>query len=1060
MDVSKSEPLDFISYNNKQLKHFIINLCSRWGQASLLLTDNSLLIYGGKVPGSGGFTYNSAPNTNEILLLSLDSTFQRSSPPWRNLSNSAQKTQDVSFATLGALVEPTDDAPGSILAFGGDLLSSSNTTGSDSSWEISLPPLKSASSESQGMITLNQLDSSWAGQPIRRIRHTSNTADDSGSVRLWVLGGQKDDGSQKAINELWQYSTSKSSPLQGSWSTCPYAPIPVFDHSTVAVVDANDAIRLYAIGGLGDDHQAVEMTNIYRFTPELTSEGCRGTWDTVQTHGSSSPPPRRGHAMVSLSSTQLLLYGGASASGQSVYDDIWLLDLNQLTWKQVTPMGSPQPGPRWGHSMIRVGNIIIIAFGFKSIENSQPASSDLGIFDLDSLRWISEFSPSQMSAKKHTEAQIGGGASPINSTQPNNKVNSWHVPGSQAPMKPVLTSSGDSGSSPVIKILGITLGVLGAAALALVAVICYRKKQNHNHNRKLEAAAYRRKANGPDFSEEDYDDDQLRLVNQKTSNYASTSGSPPIPEHPIPKVFKAISGIADSVVAHLSRKNEDVVRERFDMLADEESDIWVTVEGRKFRSDADGDCFDRAQALKKYADGWSDRLRLPPQPPLTMSEIHKGPPLVTTRGGLRIWQGLDDPTASNGGFGTSTSFLGASLAPWSDDGRGSSISEYGRLDSYSDPFSNDHAIAASNETSSFMISRTSLDSLARIDRADDETVSDIPISPASSDQYHATDSNESHLTIGFINAEHLPSSGHVELDGLTPTSPMIISNNLQPITKILERRATWWDRLRYGSEKHPAPESTPSAFNPIRDPAPAPSILPLSEFQQQSSVTPQNLIPPIIKLDNKIDEHGRCHKNFTSLSKETGIDHSSNTAAQVNISTQSTTRSGSTFTSSMIEAATAEMTVIQRMRTVDSNLMTDCSSSRPLSYDSQCNSLPGSLQKTLPSSSAHYEIESQLFSGPSTDHNRPLGPRGNHSSSNTTVEVNSFSEGKIISTPKPTAKRKQTAGVVGVRAMVQQFENTQEKTGIKLRTESGRKKVKVEHNLVKKPLLYVANPDG
>lgn len=91
---------------------------------------------------------------------------------------------------------------------------------------------------------------------------------------------------------------------------------------------------------------------------------------------------------------------------------------------------------------------------------------------------------------------------------------------------------------------------------------------------------------------------------------------------------------------------------------------------------------------------------------------------------------------------------------------------------------------------------------------------------------------------------------------LSPTSTMP-----PPAVKPLDRRATWWDRLRHGSDATPAV--------PIRDPAPPPRIAEV------------------------VDEHGR---QPSGQSEEPGTQTSQRTA-----------------TSSTIEAVGVEMTVAQRL---------------------------------------------------------------------------------------------------------------------------------------------------
>ncbi|EGF97725.1 uncharacterized protein MELLADRAFT_73704 [Melampsora larici-populina 98AG31] len=70
--------------------------------------------------------------------------------------------------------------------------------------------------------------------------------------------------------------------------------------------------------------------------------------------------------------------------------------------------------------------------------------------------------------------------------------------------------------------------------------------------------------------------------------------------------------------------------------------------------------------------------------------------------------------------------------------------------------------------------------------------------------------------------------------------------------------------------------------------------------------------------------------------------------------------------------------------------------------------------------------------------------------------------------PLPIVNKKLTAGTLGVKAIVKQFENGKEKplsstssssvSGLGIQVGNG-KNQKVLHGLVKKPILFVANPD-
>ncbi|KAI7949321.1 hypothetical protein MJO28_008142 [Puccinia striiformis f. sp. tritici] len=1042
----------------------------RWGQASLLLSDNSLLVYGGKAPGGGGYTYSSSPNTDDLISLSLNSSFSTSSPPWQYLSGSKLSpgtAQAVSYATLGALVEPTATDPGIVLSFGGDVSSSPNLTGTDSSWIITLPPTGS-STASTVPAKVAQQDATWAQQPMRRIRHTLISASGPTSLRLWSLGGQKDDGSETVLDELWQYAAPKSGPLQGIWSRCSAAPSPTFDHASVAMLDSSNQLRIYAMGGIGPNKQALDMSNLYRFTPDLSSDTCVGRWETLPLRGSPAPVSRRGHSIVSLSPTQILLYGGASADGNQVYSDLWLLDLSMMRWSNLNPGNGNSPGARWGHTMVRVGSNVIVAFGFGSLETSQAALSSVGVFDLQQSKWSDSYSPAMATdGRSSAVLQVPNPAT--------HDPNTWQVPGSKDVVKPlpIPSSDGPSGSTPpsTTRILGITFGIFGALILGVGSVVAYRYQKKLKGQRAIAADAYKQKAYGPDFGDGNmgHDDDKVRLVHQEDSLHAShtiprTRGSMSHRlESTTPGPLKALAGVGVGVLALWPHKRHDKHKERFDILADEESEVWVCTDSGSLVGDEQSvpsHSYKNDKPLKKYDECCTERVRMPPPPPCPMSEVKQNlPSLVTTRGGLRIWDGIDEPAESQCGFGTSTSFLGASLAPWSDDGRGpSSVSEYGQYEYLRGPSPNMSSIGGRGSNSSDA-HQSSGESYSRHDPFADPYCGEGSYHTREGTGYSTVDLDDSPLPSNTTCVPSDPFDNEVEtLDnwgdsaaGLSNLSLMGTTGNPFLSPKPLERGGTWWGRLRYGVDKQAVADLSPGATHPIRDPTPAPPIPEIHEAEDAH--TPRQ--SPDVEGGHLIDEHGRCRSTTdgSGSNEEVFVNHLTHTS-------QTSNQTATTATSSMIEAATAHMTVVHRLRSIDSSQMSDSSSLPPHSFQSI------SVASVSP---VDYQMDDSIEEPVSP---RPRGPRlnppmlvsTNHLSMLTMVD--SLTPIEQTFPERPPAKRTETAGSVGVRAMVKQFETP---TPIippgsvdrkqKSHSTHNSDRVKVERSLVRSPLLFVANPD-
>lgn len=894
---------------------------------------------------------------------------------------------------------------------------------------------------------------------MRRIRHTLTSASSSTSLRLWALGGQKNDGSGTVLNELWQYAAPKSTPLQGTWSQCSVAPTASFDHASVAILDSSNQLVIYAMGGVGPNDQALDMSNLYRFTPDLSSVTCSGRWETLSIHGTSVPSPRRGHSIVSLSPTQILLYGGASANGQRVDSDLWLLDLSAMSWSQLDHGDSHSPGARWGHTMVRVGTKVVVAFGYGSLDTSQPAPSSVGVYDLQQLKWSDSYSPSLTPDGRSSSAilQVSDPAD-LNLHDPD----AWNVPGSKGTVKPLpIPPPGGKPSGPSITtstILGITLGIFGALMMGLGSVLAYRYQKKVKEERVIAADAYKQKAYGPDFGDGDMqDDDKVRLVDQTESLHASytiprarTSVARRL-ETTVPGPLKALAGVGVGVRALWPQKRYDKRKERFDILADEESDVWVCTDAASMSSAPASSGYIHDRPLKKYDECCTERVRLPPPPPCPMSEVQRHlPSLVTTRGGLRIWDGIDEPIESQCGFGTSTSFLGASLAPWSDDGRGTSlVSECGRYEALrmdGQGSSSSHLQQASGET---LLGHDPFADPQEDDAGDRHTREGTGYSTIDvADSSRA--SNTTYVAVDGYNhdeVEALDNWGGLSAAGLSNLSLISAAGNPFLSPKSLERGGTWWDRLRYGTDKHAVVDLSPGAIQPIRDPTPAPAMLPI---EPSDDGHPAKQKTSELGGEYRIDEHGRCRTGTDgSICKEdAGLTHTS----------QASNQTASTATSSMIEAATAHMTVVQRLRRIDSSGM------------SESSSLPNSLQSVIQMQIVEsLELTTPLL-GERPLSPRPKGPRVHSPTLSPPPHVSLLPivlasvEQPMVE--RPPTKRTETAGSLGVKAMVKQFEApllppapALDRPTCKPPRAVTHHRVKVERSLVKKPLLFVANPD-
>ena len=101
------------------------------------------------------------------------------------------------------------------------------------------------------------------------------------------------------------------------------------------------------------------------------------------------PLPRTSHQSV-VTKSYMYVFGGEFTSRNHDkfrhYSDLWRLDLSTYVWEQVLVKGN-SPSPRSGHRMITYKNVIILFGGFYDSGKTTKYYNDLWVFDLDSLTW-------------------------------------------------------------------------------------------------------------------------------------------------------------------------------------------------------------------------------------------------------------------------------------------------------------------------------------------------------------------------------------------------------------------------------------------------------------------------------------------------------------------------------------------------------------------------------------------------------------------------------------------------------------------------------------------------
>lgn len=311
-------------------------ISNRWAQAVALL-DNTLYVHGGLSDPFNSYTYTSAPEISDLLVLDLSISFNSSSPPWQLFSNSSSPA--LAWHTLSAF------NPTGLLLFGGQPGPNSLTvltTLNDSSGLLSTFN-KSAPS-------LLMEPQNWANEPMRRIRHSSSFTDG----KVWIIGGEQADGSGNAFSE--QYSFSPSGPEFAQLPSSSSAPPDIYGHASLVLPDG----RILVLGGYcASCSELVPMNTLW----SLNTTQNPPVWEKLSISNESLPSPRRDFAAVVLSNGQIIIHGGGDAQLQTTYSDGWILDTGQdpMVWSSVEALA--QLGERKDHFAAQAGGYILFCFG-------------------------------------------------------------------------------------------------------------------------------------------------------------------------------------------------------------------------------------------------------------------------------------------------------------------------------------------------------------------------------------------------------------------------------------------------------------------------------------------------------------------------------------------------------------------------------------------------------------------------------------------------------------------------------------------------------------------------
>lgn len=311
-------------------------ICSRWAQAVALL-ENTLYVHGGLSDPFNSYSYSSAPEISDLLVLDLSTSFNSSSPPWQLFSGHSSPA--LAWHTLSAF-NPTE-----LLLFGGQPDPNSLTVVTTLNDSSGLLSTSNRSSPSFSMELQN-----WANEPMRRIRHSASYT----GGEVWLIGGEKADGSGNAFSD--HYSFNPSGPEFVQLPSSRSAPPDIYGHTSLVLPDG----RLLVLGGYcASCSSLVPMDTVWSLNTTLNPP----VWEVLFTANESLPSPRRDFAAVVLPNGHIIIHGGGDAQLQTTYSDGWILDTNRnpMVWHTVAALA--QLGQRKDHLAVQAGGYVLFCFG-------------------------------------------------------------------------------------------------------------------------------------------------------------------------------------------------------------------------------------------------------------------------------------------------------------------------------------------------------------------------------------------------------------------------------------------------------------------------------------------------------------------------------------------------------------------------------------------------------------------------------------------------------------------------------------------------------------------------
>ena len=394
---------------------------------------------------------------------------------------------------------------------------------------------------------------SWAGEPIRRMRHSTAT---SFSGQVFIIGGEMADGSGNAFPDHYVFNPS----IPSFTLLPPNGPPDIYGHASIIISDG----RLLVFGGYSSSQGTLlPFSTIW----VLDTSQPNLPWTVIQTSISLLPSPRMAFAAVSIDDGGILVHGGSDADLQSNFADGWILNTSQssMSWTQVAALS--QLGARRDHFAVCQGDQVLFGFGKcqtlyakintynrinKGYENNGPAAAALQIYNTSSQSFVSLFEPLPPTQTTPTNSQKGKSTNSATSQPPSSST------ASKNPNNPGGSGTNNSHSTKTRTIaIGATLGALAVLAILLGSTYYLRRRQHERGDGRFMALG------GCDGTNSPHLDDEIPVVDIRGDPVMRTYGGN--------RGLLTSLGLVSAISAATKMKKMENTYQRRDMLADEDT---------------------------------------------------------------------------------------------------------------------------------------------------------------------------------------------------------------------------------------------------------------------------------------------------------------------------------------------------------------------------------------------------------------------------------------------------------------------------------------------------------